>query len=739
MAPPAQPFARPRVPAGLIWDAPLRCTALAWAWVALAGLEGLAAAGPLLVLSLVLGLALALFARYATGTYALLPAALRLQLALEFSDFWAQRMAGDPGAAQATKQHLAIALAAARGTAWAGRVRTLSAMLESGPSPSALTRWSEIARGCVGELLAVRGLRAPHHARSKLPTHAAAPLGWAIGLFGCLGSAALLGRGPLGLADALLALTAGLACSRLLILFAWISHKRSELLAKSSYRIMVITDQPFHDALVASAIGHYARCGHVFAASTQPMVHGAEPAFDGYAPDTFTVTRESLSQFLAAFAMGADLAIVRAHDESLAAEGGAFTGFQASGQKWLAEKKWLAELPAAPPGYEWLAPAALKGVGNEASGSARSRTLAFAAPTARFWVGWRFYLRLFTFAALLCVGRSAPLLLLLAASAVGAWLPGLLGNRRRMHADYATLRAPKAPAVSRDLKPARMELCVAMFAIAATWAAAAWVVAGTSLGWGPWGLALLAGLALLTSAQVYSGIVGGTLYAVKWRLDWNFRVVVFRRNSVRFGYAHKAMVLATCGRYGQVIAIDDPTLRQTEENYGEWRESSQGAWLQVFSEMNALRHPVAILHDWRWQVLAELDAADVVVFDWAEEVTANMRWELREARRRLPGHRLLLVFNPACEQRVADLATKLDAQGGPPIRRVPLARERDDQFLWPGNRPFEQGFKTAFHELVGSLQPEPRAEVAADVRHLEIETELHPGQQEPSKPPSQSG
>ena len=57
---------------------------------------------------------------------------------------------------------------------------------------------------------------------------------------------------------------------------------------------------------------------------------------------------------------------------------------------------------------------------------------------------------------------------------------------------------------------------------------------------------------------------------------------------------------------------------------------------------------------------AELDAADVAVFDWAEEVTDNMRWELREAHQRLPGDRILVLYNPALRQGVEEFVRTLN-------------------------------------------------------------------------------
>jgi hypothetical protein len=63
-------------------------------------------------------------------------------------------------------------------------------------------------------------------------------------------------------------------------------------------------------------------------------------------------------------------------------------------------------------------------------------------------------------------------------------------------------------------------------------------------------------------------LVSGSLFALKCSIDRNFCILVLRRNAVKYGYAHKAVVMATCGKYGQVIAIHDDALDQTDEGYG---------------------------------------------------------------------------------------------------------------------------------------------------------------------------
>jgi hypothetical protein len=207
---------------------------------------------------------------------------------------------------------------------------------------------------------------------------------------------------------------------------------------------------------------------------------------------------------------------------------------------------------------------------------------------------------------------------------------------------------------------------------------------------------------------VHTGLVGGVLIALKWYLDWNFRIVIFRRNSRRFGYAHKSIVMATCGKYGQVLVIGDDSLERTDEDYGEWRESSQGPWLQVFSEMGNTLEPDAFLHNWQRQVIIELEIADFAIFDWAEDLTDNMRWELMMAAERLSNNRILIVYNDEIQQQVQELLATLSCSTPGSIERLMLSRKRDDQYIWPINDEFAGRFRNVLHQMMLQLSVEPR-------------------------------
>ena len=51
----------------------------------------------------------------------------------------------------------------------------------------------------------------------------------------------------------------------------------------------------------------------------------------------------------------------------------------------------------------------------------------------------------------------------------------------------------------------------------------------------------------------------------------------------------------------------------------------------------------------------ELDVADFAVFDWAEDITENMRWELMKTIDRFPCERILIVHNSLNRRAVEEL------------------------------------------------------------------------------------
>jgi hypothetical protein len=87
---------------------------------------------------------------------------------------------------------------------------------------------------------------------------------------------------------------------------------------------------------------------------------------------------------------------------------------------------------------------------------------------------------------------------------------------------------------------------------------------------------------------------------------------------------------------------------------------------------------------------------DVAIFDWAEEVTDNMRWELHQAHQRLPGDRILVVYDPRSNQAVAEFVDLLNESNDRSIRTLELSRKRDDQYIWPNNGIFEKGFREEY-------------------------------------------
>ena len=205
--------------------------------------------------------------------------------------------------------------------------------------------------------------------------------------------------------------------------------------------------------------------------------------------------------------------------------------------------------------------------------------------------------QLLVFASLISfqVHGSCMLAMLIMLSAVARRFPDQIGPARRSLISRITLRAPRAPRISQRLVPRVLERRLWVAMILLTLPALFLIHPTFEFGADRASDIRLAVAAYIAFFFACAFLVSGSLFAVKWSIDRNFRILVLRRNARKYGYGHKAFVMATCGKYGQVISIRDDTFDQTDDDYGEWRESSLGSWFGIFSEINTMIRPVGIL------------------------------------------------------------------------------------------------------------------------------------------------
>ena len=137
-------------------------------------------------------------------------------------------------------------------------------------------------------------------------------------------------------------------------------------------------------------------------------------------------------------------------------------------------------------------------------------------------------------------------------------------------------------------------------------------------------------------------------------------------------------------------------------------KSSLGAWFRIFSEINTMIRPVGILDTWKRRILMELEVSDFAVFDWIDEITENMQWELRSAAERLPAHRMLIICSPEKQQMMADaIASCGDSLNGTP-HCLTASRGPDDEYIWADHDDFDKAFASHLHAALSALVAEPR-------------------------------
>jgi hypothetical protein len=410
---------------------------------------------------------------------------------------------------------------------------------------------------------------------------------------------------------------------------------------------------------------------------------------------------------LEAFASQVDLVVLASDDSELAARIRAHIGLPADRMLYLCSER------KAPEGFLWTEPAALAALAAGRKVSPQTDLYLTSIPNVALCWDYPAFRALLVL-GFLCVNLRGGSLLAAVfwLAAVSYQAPNIVGHWRRSAISRDRLSSPRAPAASRAMRPRRLEWRIRIGVFLLLSLPGLLMVQVPLSGEPDSGLVGMVFIKLAMSlpllALIDFALVTALLIAIKWRLDWRFRILVLRRNAQRHGYGHKLAVMAGCGRYAQVISIRDDNLDLTDTGYGEHRESSLGYWFQVFSEMGATLVPSRFLHIWERQVRLELEVADFAVFDWIDEITDNMRWELEAAAERLPPHRLLIVHS---RQNAAAVQTALDQLSyllSTSPHCLETSRGPDDQFIWSRHDAFEQAFLDGLHGAVADLAAEVR-------------------------------
>lgn len=678
--------------------------ALAGFWYTMAGAVAMRNALPYMLAALGLSWLCGVVAMLVFAPYRAMPRAMRLQRAIEFSLFCSRMAAGaadSSGIVAHVSFHLRHAAAAANASLKA-RLRML--VKEASQSGADFAHTAAELSKVLGQIAG--GKRAVEREFIPAPVEFA----WTIAFFAaCATLAVRLGsfpNVPVGWADLAVSLTA-VAVAYPLAKLLLIAHYKVGIRRLHACRIVLVTDQS-DSVMIVPALMHFscrAQLVAVFIGELREIsipLNGAEVFFgDG----------EFARHVCDAFMPACDRLVVHCGDELLTTELLA----QAKARGTVCQA--LSADGAAPAGYEWLDPVLLRSHCQPAAAHANTgaqfaaglslsltrRAPLWAEPRPWGWLGLSIIL--------LAIDGAALAAAVTLAAAACEWGVKILEPRRRAHMGREALRVPRNPPWSARIDPEKLERRLRIAGWSIVLLASSIFVAIHYEALKEAGRFTIVIVILLFSTLLFAaeGLVTASLLGIKWFLDWNFRIVVFRRNATAFGYAHKAMVLAVCGRYGQVASLTDNSLQATTGGNGEWREEHLGTWFRVFSEVWMPLVPDVFLRDWRLQIVSELAASDAAIFDWAEEVTDNMRWELRVAMQLLPANRILLVVNgSALSDDDKHFLAALSAGRHPQIATAMLPRERDDEYIWPSNKAFAAGFVDSLHRLLQDLSHEPR-------------------------------
>ena len=120
-----------------------------------------------------------------------------------------------------------------------------------------------------------------------------------------------------------------------------------------------------------------------------------------------------------------------------------------------------------------------------------------------------------------------------------------------------------------------------------------------------------------------------------WR-DLKFRILVLRRNSPKAADFHLQVVLPVCGMFGHVMCVKDFSLAQKHK-------PSNQTGKDLLIEVNEAIETQCDERIWKPIVAMEFQKSDLAIFDWTDNVTENMRWELQVARQTLALNRIVVI------------------------------------------------------------------------------------------------
>lgn len=254
--------------------------------------------------------------------------------------------------------------------------------------------------------------------------------------------------------------------------------------------------------------------------------------------------------------------------------------------------------------------------------------------------------------ALLLFLVSVPLGLFCIVSGVAYIVASRKSTARRYIVDPFFFRVPRYPRFSNYILWRRYVIQYVNFFVVLCSTAISFVAFESTL----WRFLAIMALATFTCMMLTAAIK----QLIKFHVDTFFRILVFRRNSAGFAVSYKAVVLSTCGLYGQVLFLTDETLSEVWEGSGARRRD----W--VISEMyQPLVADPENENEWREVVITQLAFADFVVLDWPGEITENMVWELEQTLARIPKDRLMLLTAGENNEQVKQVLNRLSEADRP--------------------------------------------------------------------------
>ncbi len=479
------------------------------------------------------------------------------------------------------------------------------------------------------------------------------------------------------------------------IWYAWKSAR-----SKRSFATVIVSDDNTSAQLYSNASDLYWRVGTVVTVHVRKESDAFYSSWVVDNRENIVAPREKLDAILEVLVTEADLLVALTEDMNIAKQ--VLDAADLPRDRRLA----LNSQGTAPTGYAWIEQAALRldPARPELFRDPRPFLTRYTRRLPGDGAGWEVNSAFATSILLIWVQGSFLLIGILSFIACALLTLRAIAIDRRLRVSRERLRAPRAAEFSAKLDPALLKFRLNLVSFIVSFlallpVALSYGIREETIVWLV--LVLMYVFAIFAPCFILIG-----MRSFKWWLDKDFRIMILRRNSGTFGYALIEHIMGECGKYGQALLLDHPTVQSYKTGSRDDHMDNTSHWSYFFAEPDLQIQMTDLYPDWQRTYLSELEFADFAMFDWSEKVTEAMAWELHMATLNLPPERILVILNSGVSAK--EVLDGLPESHRDQVTCVVLPRDTDDKYTWADHSDFHRGFTSKLSKMMLQLEDKPR-------------------------------